>query len=206
MAGMREASPTSALVASCRTLSCSTPTFSGCLDQRRMPWTPSNGCCWKPAMKPCRQGHPGHSQVPCILDEAQSAVAVPPSSQQCFVGSVADSKLAVTCCRSGPLCHTNVRARPSWLDGQGFASLVRKLQLERVWFAGDVAKNVGVAVGVMYTEYYLNAAPQGTTAYSATSGTLSVVCGRVSFTLGLKGPSVSIDTACSSSLARPCFP
>ena len=67
--------------------------------------------------------------------------------------------------------------------------------------AGDVAKNVGVAVGVMYTEYYLNAAPLGMTAYSATSGTLSVVCGRVSFTLGLKGPSVSIDTACSSSLA-----
>jgi Beta-ketoacyl synthase, N-terminal domain len=28
----------------------------------------------------------------------------------------------------------------------------------------------------------------------------SVVCGRISFTLGLKGPSVSIDTACSSSL------
>ncbi len=37
-------------------------------------------------------------------------------------------------------------------------------------------------------------------AYTATSGTLSAVCGRISFTLGLKGPSVSIDTACSSSL------
>ena len=27
-----------------------------------------------------------------------------------------------------------------------------------------------------------------------------MVCGRISFTLGLKGPSLSIDTACSSSL------
>ena len=52
----------------------------------------------------------------------------------------------------------------------------------------------------MYTEYYLNSAYLGMSAYTATSGTLSAVCGRVSFTLGLKGPSVSIDTACSSSL------
>lgn len=65
---------------------------------------------------------------------------------------------------------------------------------------GDAAKNVAVAVGIMYTEYYLNTAAHGMSAYTATSGTLSVACGRVSFTLGLKGPSVSIDTACSSSL------
>lgn len=37
-----------------------------------------------------------------------------------------------------------------------------------------------------YTEYYLNAAHAGLTAYTATSGTLSVACGRLSFTLGLK--------------------
>ena len=65
---------------------------------------------------------------------------------------------------------------------------------------GDKAKGVAVAVGISYTEYYLNSAALGMSAYTATSGTLSVVCGRISFTLGLKGPSVSIDTACSSSL------
>ena len=59
---------------------------------------------------------------------------------------------------------------------------------------------MAVAVGISYTEYYLNSAPYGMTAYTATSGTLSVVCGRLSYALGLKGPSVSIDTACSSSL------
>ena len=101
-----------------------------------------------------------------------------------------------------------------------------------------------MAVGISYTEYYLNTTyqvrltldacdhfkaqacttrfatslvvktssvvpssgsnnktlPQGMSAYTATSGTLSAVCGRISFTLGLKGPSVSVDTACSSSL------
>ena len=48
------------------------------------------------------------------------------------------------------------------------------------------AAAVGVSVGISYNEYYLNTAHQGMTAYTATSGTLSVVCGRISFTLGLK--------------------
>lgn len=56
-----------------------------------------------------------------------------------------------------------------------------------VYFAaGDAAKNVAVAVGISYTEYYLNSSHQPMSAYTATSGTLSVVCGRLSFTLGLK--------------------
>ena len=45
---------------------------------------------------------------------------------------------------------------------------------------------MAVAVGISYTEYYLNSAPYGMSAYTATSGTLSVVCGRLSFSLGLK--------------------
>ena len=36
--------------------------------------------------------------------------------------------------------------------------------------------------------------------YSGTSGALSVASGRVSYTLGLIGPCLSLDTACSSSL------
>lgn len=52
--------------------------------------------------------------------------------------------------------------------------------------AGDAARGVAVTVGISYTEYYLNSSAQPMTAYTATSGTLSVVCGRLSFTLGLK--------------------
>ena len=41
--------------------------------------------------------------------------------------------------------------------------------------AGDQEKNVSVAVGISYTEYYLNYAQFGMTAFSATSGTLRQV-------------------------------
>lgn len=36
--------------------------------------------------------------------------------------------------------------------------------------------------------------------YSGISGALSVASGRVSYTLGLSGPCLTLDTACSSSL------
>ena len=36
--------------------------------------------------------------------------------------------------------------------------------------------------------------------YSGTSGALSIASGRVSYTLGLTGPCMTLDTACSSSL------
>ena len=41
---------------------------------------------------------------------------------------------------------------------------------------------------------------EAVTVYSGTSGSLSVASGRVSFTLGLTGPCLTLDTACSSSL------
>ena len=36
--------------------------------------------------------------------------------------------------------------------------------------------------------------------YHATASALSVACGRLSYSFGLRGPSVSVDTACSASL------
>lgn len=57
-----------------------------------------------------------------------------------------------------------------------------------------------VAVGVSYNEYFLNLLNMDNSGLIATSGTLSVLSGRVSYTFDLNGPSKSIDTACSSSL------
>lgn len=45
-----------------------------------------------------------------------------------------------------------------------------------------------------------NGQGQALSAYSGTSGALSVASGRVSYTLGLTGPCLTLDTACSSSL------
>jgi acyl transferase domain-containing protein len=37
-------------------------------------------------------------------------------------------------------------------------------------------------------------------AFHATSNAISVACGRISYSFGLRGPSISVDTACSASL------
>lgn len=67
-----------------------------------------------------------------------------------------------------------------------------------------VNSRTGVFVGSTSNDYLqLHAKIQGDEdidAYVATNNTLNAISGRVSYTLGLQGPSISIDTACSSSL------
>ncbi|MER6121014.1 type I polyketide synthase, partial [Streptomyces sp. NPDC001743] len=78
----------------------------------------------------------------------------------------------------------------------------QRLLLEASWEAVESAgidplslkgSRTGVFAGLMYHDYAL-----GTEAAATTAG--SLVSGRVSYTLGLEGPSVTVDTACSSSL------
>src|SRR5688500_10690549 len=87
----------------------------------------------------------------------------------------------------------------------------QRLLLETTWRALEDAAispaslagtPAGVFVGLSNIDYYRMAFtdPQAVDAYfgSGTSG--SVAAGRISYVLGLRGPSLAVDTACSSSL------
>ena len=60
----------------------------------------------------------------------------------------------------------------------------------------------GVFVGTNGQDYaaMLRDAPEIVEGYGATGNTASVMSGRLSYTFGFEGPSISVDTACSSSL------
>lgn len=89
-----------------------------------------------------------------------------------------------------------------------------RLLLEVVWEAleyGGIAPSrlresaTGVFVGIGGVDYsripvQLDNYYEQITAYSGTGNALSIAANRISYTLDLRGPSLSIDTACSSSL------
>ncbi|MGH7311990.1 MAG: type I polyketide synthase, partial [Candidatus Rokuibacteriota bacterium] len=85
-----------------------------------------------------------------------------------------------------------------------------RLLLEVVWEALEDAgqvperlagKSVGVFVGNCTTDYEsLITDPAGIDIYVAAGNARSVLSGRISFVLGVQGPSLTLDTACSTSL------
>ena len=64
--------------------------------------------------------------------------------------------------------------------------------------------STGVFVGISTSDYWQlqiqRSAPEDIDAYFATGISHSVASGRLSYFLGLQGPSIAVDTACSSSL------
>ncbi|HEU4532636.1 MAG TPA: polyketide synthase, partial [Polyangiaceae bacterium] len=85
-----------------------------------------------------------------------------------------------------------------------------RLLLETAWEALEHAAiapdrladtDAGVFVGLMYRDYAtLGDGLEQLDGYHGTGNAGSVASGRISYLLGLKGPSVTLDTACSSSL------
>src|SRR6516162_4050102 len=65
------------------------------------------------------------------------------------------------------------------------------------------AQQVGVFVGIGTTDYgdlHALLGPLGSDAYNGTGGSHAAAAGRLSYLLGVRGPSLAVDTACSSSL------
>ncbi|MCZ7414354.1 type I polyketide synthase [Streptomyces sp. WMMC897] len=87
----------------------------------------------------------------------------------------------------------------------------QRLALEVAWEAlehGGIAPHslagsrTGVFMGVCSTDYTANVFghPADITAYASTGTAHSILPGRISYLLDLRGPSLAVDTACSSSL------
>ncbi len=85
----------------------------------------------------------------------------------------------------------------------------QRLLLELAWELAERAgispmslrgTDTGVFTGLMHGDYGTRFATHELEAYLGLGSAGSVASGRVSYTLGLRGPSITVDTACSSSL------
>lgn len=88
----------------------------------------------------------------------------------------------------------------------------QRLMLQVAWEAledagqppGDLQESrTGVFFGVLWNDYAVlrqSAGADNITAHTATGAHYSIVANRLSYVLGLQGPSMAVDTACSSSL------
>ncbi|MFJ9214099.1 type I polyketide synthase [Streptomyces sp. NPDC102264] len=74
--------------------------------------------------------------------------------------------------------------------------------LERAGIAPDTLRgsDTGVYLGTNGQDYASLGTPHGSDGFGLTGSAASVVSGRISYALGLEGPSVTVDTACSASL------
>ncbi|WP_424217716.1 SDR family NAD(P)-dependent oxidoreductase (plasmid) [Streptomyces sp. BI20] len=139
-----------------------------------------------------------------LLAEGRDTVGEFPTDRGWDLDTLHDPTLdrpGTTYTRHGSFLHDAAHFDPAFFGMDEDEALVtdpqQRILLETSWEALERASidpatlrgsDTGVFAGVMYHDYF------------GSFGSGSVVSGRVAYTLGLEGPTLSVDTACSSSL------